>query len=134
MVSGADDTGGDGDDQCHQDTADTQGQGAGHTLHDHVEHRLTGLNGHAPVALEEIADPGGVLLQQRLVQAPQGADIFHLLGGRVLAKHDPNGVTGYHLNDKEHQYTNKKGNGDDQCKSFGSILKHFLSPLSKSCP
>ena len=101
-------------------------------LADHFQHRHVGNQGHAEIAMQELADPGEELGVERFVEAERGADAFKLLGGRVVARQDRGGIARRQPQQQKHEQRHHAHHGNGGKHAAKQISEHHAHPSASS--
>ena len=93
-------------------------------LADHLQHRHVGDQGHAEIALQQLADPGEELGVERLVQAERGADALELFGRRIVAGQDRGGIARRQPQQQKHEQRHHAHHGNGGQNAAKQISEH----------
>ena len=89
-----------------------------------VMHRHVGDQGHAEIALQQLADPGEELGVERLVQPERGADALELFGRRIVAGQDRGGIARRQPQQQKHEQRHHAHDGNGGQNAAKQISEH----------
>jgi len=75
-------------------------------LADHLQDRHVRNQGHAEIAMQQLADPGEELLVERFIEAKRSADACELLRRRIVAGQNRGGISGRQPQQEKHKQRN----------------------------